>query len=316
MIRWANCSQFSVSIERTVVNPTLHFFIGKGGVGKSTTSALCALHHAGQAFDTLLVSLDPAHNQRDIFCKNFSEKPVRVSKHLTVKEVDTDYWIAKYLKDTENQIKRAYQYHTAFNLQGCFNVLRFSPGLEEYALLLAFENILHTSTHKEVIIFDMPPTALTLKFFSLPFVTLIWLEELLKLRKNIYAKKEIISKIKLGSKTIEQDKVMAKLEQLTRMYSHVRDHFISQDTAINLVLNDEPLSSAEAVRIKKRLGDIGISIRRLVLNKVKTGESDACSLNELAIADVIRFPLSDVGLCGLDVLNDYLQKYRRVFSQN
>jgi arsenite-transporting ATPase len=316
MTRWAICSQFSVSIERTVVNPTLYFFIGKGGVGKSTTSALSALHFAGQAHDTLLVSMDPAHNQQDIFCRPFSEKPVTVTSHLTVKEVDTDYWIARYLKDTENQIKRAYQYHTAFNLQGCFNVLRFSPGLEEYALLLAFENILHTSAHKEVIIFDMPPTALTLKFFSLPFVTLIWLEELLKLRKNIYAKKEIISKIKLGSKTIEQDKVMTKLEQLIRMYSHVRDHFTSPETRINLVMNNDSLSSAEALRTKKRLGDIGISVRRLVINKTKTGENDICPLNELAVANVVRFPFSDSGLCGIAALNDYLQTHCQLFSQD
>jgi arsenite-transporting ATPase len=314
MIRWANCSQFSVSIERNIVNPTLHFFIGKGGVGKSTTSALSALHHAGQAVDTLLVSMDPAHNQRDIFCKNFSEKPLKVTRHLTVKEVDTDYWIAKYLKDTENQIKRAYQYHTAFNLQGCFNVLRFSPGLEEYALLLAFENILHAWTNKEIIIFDMPPTALTLKFFSLPFTTLIWLEELLRLRKMIYSKKEIISKIKLGTKTIEQDKVLKKLEQLIRTHSHVRDHFISPATRINLVMNNDRLSSAEALRIKKRLTDIGIPVWQLVINKITDEEKDACPLNELGVGNVIRFPLSDIGLCGADILKDYLQKYSRIFS--
>jgi arsenite-transporting ATPase len=315
MIRWAICFRFSVSIERTAVNPTIHFFIGKGGVGKSTTSALSALHSAGQARDTLLVSMDPAHNQQDIFCRRFSEKPVTVTSHLTVKEVDTDYWIARYLKDTENQIKRAYQYHTAFNLQGCFNVLRFSPGLEEYALLLAFENILHAASQKELIIFDMPPTALTLKFFSLPFITLTWLEELMKLRKTIYSKKEIISKIKLGSKTIEQDKVLAKLEQLDRMYSHVRDHFISPETHVNLVMNNDPLSSAEAARTKKRLGDIGIPIRRLVINKTKTEENNTCQLDELAVAEVVRFPLWDGGLCGVAALNDYMQAHQQVFSQ-
>jgi arsenite-transporting ATPase len=41
----------------------------------------------------------------------------------------------------------------------------------------------------------MAPAALTLRFFSLPFITLIWLEELLTLRSQIYKKKEIISKI-------------------------------------------------------------------------------------------------------------------------
>jgi len=313
MIPWENCSLCSVLIERMVVKQELHFFIGKGGVGKSTTSALCAIHYAEQAHDTLLVSMDPAHNQRDIFCRKFSEKPVDVSQHLTVKEVDTDYWIAKYLEDTEKQIHRAYGYHTAFNLQSCFNVLRFSPGLEEYAMLLAFENVLHASARKDIIIFDMPPTALSLKFFSLPFITLVWLDELMKLRKRIYAKKEIISRIKLGAKSIEQDRVLTRLEELIHMYCHVRDHFISPDTHINLVMNCDRLSSAEAVRIKKRLDDIGIPVRRIVLNKVTPKENDTCDLNELDPKEVIRFPLSDAGLYGLTILNEYLKRFSPLF---
>ena len=137
--------------------------------------------------------MDPAHNQCDIFQQNFSEKPRQVADHLAIKEVNVDYWIEKYLKETEKTIKQTYSYESAFNLQNYFNVLQFSPGLEEYALLLAFENIIHTFKDKNIIIFDMAPTALTLRFFSLPFITLIWLEELLKLRDHIFSKKEIIS---------------------------------------------------------------------------------------------------------------------------
>ena len=51
------------------------FFVGKGGVGKSTTSAVVSLNFAENHRNTLLVSMDPAHNQRDIFDRPFSEKP-------------------------------------------------------------------------------------------------------------------------------------------------------------------------------------------------------------------------------------------------
>ena len=151
------------------MKPQLLFYIGKGGVGKSTTSAITAVHLSRNSGDILLVSMDPAHNQRDIFQQDFSEKTRQVNDYLAVKEVNVDYWIEKYLKDTEKTIKRTYSYESAFNLQNYFNVLQFSPGLEEYALLLAFENIIHSFEDKDVIIFDMAPTALTLRFFSLPF---------------------------------------------------------------------------------------------------------------------------------------------------
>jgi len=248
------------------MKPEIHFFIGKGGVGKSTTSAITAVHLSNASRNTLLVSMDPAHNQRDIFGMDFSEKPRQVSQYLTVKEVETDFWIEKYLKETQNHLKKTYTYHSAFNLQHYFNVLQFSPGLEEYALLLAFEDIVHTFGDKDIIVFDMAPTALTLKFFSLPLITLIWLEELLKLRRQIYEKKEIISKIKLGKKEIEQDRVKEKLGVLIVNYEHLRDHFISDHTKINLVVNVDKLSFSEAVRIKRKLADINIKIDHIVIN--------------------------------------------------
>ena len=128
--------------------PKIQFFIGKGGVGKSTTSALTALNLAHTGHDTLLVSMDPAHNQSDIFQRQFSEKPKAVMRNLAVKEVDLDGWVATYLKDTQAQLKKAYSYQSAFNIQNYYNILKYSPGLEEYALLLAFENTLHTENEK------------------------------------------------------------------------------------------------------------------------------------------------------------------------
>jgi len=297
------------------MKPQILFYIGKGGVGKSTTSAITAVQLARSSRDCLLVSMDPAHNQRDIFQKNFSEKPQPVTDHLTVKEVDVDYWIEKYLKETEKTIKRTYSYESAFNLQNYFNILQFSPGLEEYALLLAFENIIHTFENKDVIIFDMAPTALTLRFFSLPFITLIWLEELLKLRSQIYAKKEIISKIKIGRSEIEQDKVKAKLEILIRTYGHLGDHFKSGATQINLVLNNDKLSFSEAFRIKKKLMDIGINIESVLVNKSEYRVIPDEVRDEFNHQKIALFPFSSKNILGYQAITEYLDENREIFAE-
>ena len=288
------------------MTPDIHFFIGKGGVGKSTTSALTALKSAHAGHNTLLVSMDPAHNQRDIFQEPFSEKPKRVIPLLSIKEVNTDFWIKTYLKETESQLKKMYSYQSAFNIQGYYNVLKYSPGLEEYAMLLAFENVLHTAMHMDVIVFDMPPTALTLRFFLLPFITLIWLEELLRLRNDIYDKKEIVSKIKLGHKDIEQDKVKNRLGTMIHSHKNLRDQFFAKTTNINLVLNNDPLSLAEAVRIQQKLNDIGVKIASVILNKVKENKVNkdiAGVFNEYPIK---RFPNSSRDLYGIDALKAYV----------
>jgi arsenite-transporting ATPase len=296
------------------MNPQLLFFIGKGGVGKSTSSALTAVYLASKPYKTLLVSMDPAHNQCDIFEQDFSEKPKKVSETLMVKEVDTDLWIERYLKETTAQIKDTYKYETAFNLQNYFNVLQFSPGLEEYALLLAFEDTLHKHSDQDFIVFDMAPTALTLRFFSLPFITLIWLEELLTLRSEIYRKKEIISKIKIAGREIEQDKVKAKLQTLIGNYEHLREHFMSDTTRVNLVMNNDKLSFSEAFRIRKKLTDISIVIDRIVINKLHADESTAEIENEFKDQKISKLPLAPEGLTGYEVLKNYIEVNKEAFE--
>lgn len=286
----------------------IQFFIGKGGVGKSTTSALTALNLAHTGHDTLLVSMDPAHNQSDIFQRRFFEKPTPVVRNLAVKEIDLDYWMATYLKDTQAQLKKAYSYQSAFNIQNYYNILKYSPGLEEYALLLAFEDTLHSEKRRDSIVFDMPPTALTMRFFSLPSITLIWLKELLKLRGQIYDKKEIISKIKFGKREIEQDKVKDRLESLIDDHIHLQNHFTANGTCINLVLNNDPLSLAEAIRIRVKLGDIGMDIGQLMLNKVKKEEPIESITDQLNGYPLNRFPLYSGNLCGLESLEKYIQE--------
>ena len=44
----------------------LILFTGKGGVGKSSTSAATAQYWARQGFRTILVSSDPAHSTEDV----------------------------------------------------------------------------------------------------------------------------------------------------------------------------------------------------------------------------------------------------------
>lgn len=289
------------------MNPRLLFFIGKGGVGKSTTSALSSIYLAHCSRHTLLVSMDPAHNQRDIFERDFSEKPRRISDRLWVKEVDADFWIEKYLKEAQAQITRTYQYESAFNLQNYFNVLQFSPGLEEYALLLAFQDIVQKFKEQDYIVFDMAPTALSLRFFSLPFITLIWLEELLKLRTQIYQKKEIISKIKIGRSEIEQDKVKRKLSVMINNYEQLGQHFLSNATQVMVVVNNDRLSMSEALRIREKLAAVGIGIGRVVVNKLTPGEKTPEIDRQFGKqSPILRFPLAPAGLVGYSVLEAYV----------
>ena len=162
----------------------------------------------------------------------------------------------------------------------------------------------------------MPPTALTLRFFSLPFITLIWLEELLQLRDRIFQKKEIISKIKIGKKEIEQDKVKAKLKKLINSYEYLRSLFISDATRINLVMNDDRLSFSEAFRIKQKLIDIGMRIDTVIINKSQNNEVPEKVKSQFQYTKKVMFPLSSQDLSGYEALDEYANSVAGICLSN
>ena len=291
-----------------MIKPLNLFFMGKGGVGKSTSSALYSVYLAEKGYKVLMVSLDPAHNQSDIFKKSFSDKPMKVTNAFSVIEVDQEKWIKLYLKEIQLQINRTYTYLTAFNLQNYFNVIKHSPGLEEYALILAFNHIQNNFSDYDYLIFDMAPTALSLKFFNLPVLSLIWIEQLLALRQEIIKKREIITKIKLIKKEFERDKVLNKINEMISEFQTLKNIFENSDkTKVQLVLNPDKLSFAESLRIFEDLKNINIHVNQIVYNK-KQKDSSGDELNKaLAEIPMINFPYSETPLIGYDVLRQYLK---------
>jgi len=285
------------------------FFVGKGGVGKSTASALNALFLAQKGFKVLLVSLDPAHNQSDIFKKQLSYKATEVVPNLSAIEIDQEHWIKQYLKDVQHQIKKTYSYLTAFNLDRYFKVIKHSPGLEEYALILAFKDIRKRFGNRDFLVFDMPPTALALKFFNIPSLSLIWIEHILALREEIIKKRDLITKIKIIKKERETDKTLNKLNEMKNEYLDLKNTFESpSNTHVKLVLNPDKLSFAESLRILNFLKDININLRQVILNKMKKGLSGNNAGNEFADIPRLLFPNSEEPLIGIDRLQEFLIK--------
>ncbi|MEA3360145.1 MAG: ArsA family ATPase [Thermodesulfobacteriota bacterium] len=292
------------------------FFVGKGGVGKSTSAALNSLFLAQKGFRVLIVSLDPAHNQADIFQKKLSHKASEVVPNLLAIEVDQEYWIKQYLKDIQAQIQRTYSYLTAFNLDKYFKVIRHSPGLEEYALILAFKDIQQRFNKLDFLVFDMPPTALALNFFNLPSLSLIWIEHMLDLRKEIIKKRDILTKIKLMKKERETDKILNTINTMKTDYNDLISTFENPEvTHVNLILNPDKLSLAESLRILSSLKDININLNLVIKNKMQINSSSSDidhAFNSLPILDL---PSSETPLIGVEKLKQFLKENEDVLEE-
>src|SRR5438270_12143657 len=82
----------------------LSFFIGKGGVGKTTLASAFALHSAAQkrkTRPTLLISTDPAHSVADIFQTKLGDSPRAISfankNRLWLWQVNAQRELGKFL---------------------------------------------------------------------------------------------------------------------------------------------------------------------------------------------------------------------------
>ncbi len=280
------------------------FFLGKGGVGKSTLSILSGLWLAHQQKEVAVISLDRAHNLNDILGR------APLPDGLNVVEANLDEFVQAYLKETEKQLRRNYTYLTALNLENHFKVLRYAPGMEEFALLLAFQRYSASFSKKDYLIFDMPPTALALKFFGLPAVSLVWLEQLLHLREEILEKKEIISSVKLGRKVLETDKIKNNLQKQKERYERLLQFFRNTGQCkINIVSNDDSVSLAESERIAEFFRELFIEPHALIVNKQRgEGLSEENISETLQPITQITLPAERVPLIGKETLQRFLNK--------
>ena len=260
----------------------LLFFVGKGGVGKTTMASLLALKLARSGRRVLLNSIDPAHNLHDVFELPLGARPRQIVPGLEAMETDLDSWVKRYLRQTEEDLRSVYRYQETFNLHRYFRTLRYSPGLEEYAVLLALEDTVRRYHDREFIIFDTPPTALTLRFLALPDNALLWLTELSALRSLILEKKSIIVRVKHGRRGVlkDTDPILDKIEALIERYRAVAALLKEPERSrLFLVLNPDRLSLSESRVIWKQLRELQIGVGHVILNKLREGEDVPQSLS-------------------------------------
>ena len=254
------------------------FFLGKGGVGKSTISSTTSYQLARKGKKVLLVSLDPAHNLGDIFEMPLGDDPSRAAENLDVIEIDLPAWVRRYLKKSRDEIVSNYNYNLTINLDSYINILKYSPGTEEYATLWAIEHIWETWNEKyDYLVFDTPPTALTLHFLAMPAVTRLWVKELGSMREKILSKRQTLTRLNpdaamlKGARHKEDDKVSIKLGLISSRLEMLY-HLFTEHSYMSLVINDDRLSLAESKRICEELTKLKIGLHSICLNKVASAK--------------------------------------------
>lgn len=191
-------------------DPSTIFVGGKGGVGKTTTSAALAVKLASSYEDplkVLVVSTDPAHSLGDALDEDLRKgrgKPIMMTDPITsgrlyACEVDAGAALEDFRKSLEafDVGKLADALGVSPEMLDGFGLSEFSgllnnppPGLDE---LVALSNVLDTESVAgdfDVVVVDTAPTGHTLRLLALPQFLDGLLGKLIKLRMKLSGKLE------------------------------------------------------------------------------------------------------------------------------
>lgn len=284
------------------------FFLGKGGVGKTTLSAAFSLAQARSGKRVLVASLDPAHNLGDVLGASLRDEPRRVEDNLSALEVNLASWVDRYLNDSRKEMEATYSYNASFNLESFFGIMKYSPGTEEYAVLWAIEHIRCDLAHAyDLVVFDTPPTALSLRFLAMPALSQKWVAELTKLRERILQRRQSITRINpaspVASSCVDKadDAVYGKLGAIRKRLAALSNLF-SHESYMAVVINPDVLSVSEALRIQEELNRIEVPLSALCLNKQGVSRAEWSIDARLADKPLFEFDFLSAGLSKRDDL--------------
>ncbi|MBN1151870.1 MAG: ArsA family ATPase [Dehalococcoidia bacterium] len=298
--------------------PRIVYSVGKGGVGKTTCAGALALWSSRGA-RTLVVSLDPAHNLGDVLGRQLSGAATEVAANLWAGEVDMDAAIRRYLDASTQKLKGMYAYLKTINIEGYLDAMKLSPGIEEYATLQVMEELIRDAADKyDIVVFDTPPTGLTLRVLALPRVSLLWGERLSGLRREILDRRQIIKNISGERKYVVDgvEQVLPTDEQSDAVMGELREYVdrmrklttMQADAAVSRimpVMNPDRLSLFETQRALVTLRSLGMSLGPVIVNKVGQKSSDEETVEQIGRElglQIRTIPFSSAELVGMQAL--------------
>jgi arsenite/tail-anchored protein-transporting ATPase len=163
----------------------LLLFGGKGGVGKTTCAAACALHLARGGKRVLLLSTDPAHSLGDALGAALSDEPREVAERLTARELDADRAFAarrdQYRRNVDelfDELRGGAGFDATFDRLVVQDLIDLAPpGIDELFALFAVSDALQDGS--DVVVVDTAPTGHALRLLEMPEKALGWVHALL-----------------------------------------------------------------------------------------------------------------------------------------
>jgi len=171
------------------------FFVGSGGVGKSSCAAAAAVTLTEKEGPVLLISTDPAHSLSDVLQSRLTdtETQVKGTKGLYAREIDFANWYGNLKKKLKERAEAAFGPEVkgqefALDRELWRNLWDLAPnGMDEFAAMSALTDALIQERFKRIVI-DPAPSGNTLRVLELPAIAKVWFTALFNIANKYRAK--------------------------------------------------------------------------------------------------------------------------------
>lgn len=234
-------------------------FGGKGGVGKTTTSAATALHFAAMGRRTLIISSDMTPSLSDIFeCEiGRHETAIPGVEDLWGLEIDPDEVMRRWKVKFGPQIYEASQVFVDMPYDELVDYVGMAPGIqEEFLLDFILDRVRHGGY--DLVVWDTAPAGDTLRLLELPYKFLSHL----RVAPRVYL--NVRDKLQLGKVPF-----LELIDSWRDLSAEITGFF--QDPAnaeFVLVTIPEALGVYQARRLVGEFARFGLEIERMVVNHV------------------------------------------------
>lgn len=234
-------------------------FGGKGGVGKTTTSATTAVHFALAGRRTLIVSSDLTPSLSDIFEARIgaTETPIPNVPNLWGLEIDPDEVMRRWKVKFGPEIYEASQVFVNMPYDEVVDYVGMAPGIqEEFLLDFILERVRDGSY--DLVVWDTAPAGDTLRLLELPHKFLNHLRTAPKMYLAVRDKLQL-----------NKTPFLELIDSWRALSQEITDWFRDPaNTEFVLVTIPEALGVYQARRLVDDFARFGLEIHHLVVNHV------------------------------------------------
>lgn len=251
--------------------PRIILHSGKGGVGKTTTSAATALACAKYGHRTIVLSFDLAHSlsdsfdiDRDLFDQN-KGLPFNVAPNLDIQEIDVQEELERHWGDV-------YKYFAMLlTSSGVKDVVAeevaVMPGMEDVICLLYLNQYVKEGKY-DVVVVDCPPTSESIRFVSMTSTIEWYMGKRFGMDRNLLKLARPLAKL-ADYGALPEDSYFEAIKNLFHRIEGVETILINPEiTTVRLVTNAEKMVVRETQRAFMYFSMYGLTTDGVVVNRL------------------------------------------------